>query len=158
MNIYHIIFGCCENLLFEIKIDLDNNFVKEIVPVYYVPLISSFGDITNPDYNMSIGYIKVLKTDLNKLPKTIKIKNKDYTIFKEYADINCNLKQISNKIFNNYCLTLGNRLYLLNNIISENFSLNWSEKINLNYNGFNKAYEIFYFEQLFLTRKILGDI
>lgn len=142
--------ACCENLLFKVIIDLETNFIKDIELVYYVPVISSFGVPGNTDFNLSIGYIKVLQSDLSKLPESIKINNKQFMFYSNESSLEFDMQQIEQFIYNNYKVTYNSKTYILKDIIAENFLLNWEEIINLNYNDLKTKYTVFYIEQCFI--------
>jgi hypothetical protein len=58
-------------------------------------------------------------------------------------------------VINTYEVKFNNKTFILKNIISENFVLNWEDKLKLNYKGFNINMPIFNFEQIFI--KHLGE-
>lgn len=142
--------ACCENLLFKVIIDLETNFIKDVELVYYVPVVSSFGQPGTADFNLSIGYIKVLKSDLTKLPESIKINNKQFTFYPNASSFDFDIQYLEQFIYNTYKVEHNSKIYLLKDIIAENFLLNWEEKINLNYNDLKTTYTVFYVEQCFI--------
>lgn len=146
--------GCCENLLFKVIIDLETNFIKNIEQVYYIPLVSTFSVVGKSDFNLSIGYIKVLESDIDKLPKNpLKINNKTFKFYPEFANLDFNFNFIVNKILNTYEISYEDKIFKLNDIISEQYALNWDEKINLNYKDLKNIYNVFFITQCFINIK-----
>ena len=54
--------GCCDNVLFIIEIDLIKNVVL-VDKFIYIPVLTTFTTPIKKDYNMSFGYIKVIKSE-----------------------------------------------------------------------------------------------
>lgn len=57
--------ACCDNIVLKLSIDLIKNTI-ECYPVNYVPVITTFGNSKELDFNISIGYIKVFKNEFEK--------------------------------------------------------------------------------------------
>ena len=66
--------ACCDNLALKISIDLIKNTI-ECYPVSYIPIISTIGTLGNEDFNLSLGYIKVIENDFKELIKNYEIIN-----------------------------------------------------------------------------------
>jgi hypothetical protein len=53
--------GCCENLLLKITVDLENNFIStEPELVYFVPVVTTYGNLGNSDFNISIRICEII--------------------------------------------------------------------------------------------------
>lgn len=143
--------GCCENLLLKITVDLENNFISsEPEIVYFVPVVTTYGNPENPDFNMSIGYVKLFENDIEKIPMTYSFGNKKYNFMKNLKTYDIDNFNLVRTVVENYYLTYHNQRLILKNIISESFVLNWEDKLKLNYKGFNINMTIFNFEQIFI--------
>ena len=112
--------GCCDNTVFNIEVDLEKNILL-VDKFIYVPVLTTFNEPNKIDFNLSFGYIKMIKSEYNEL-------------INEYS--NGYLINISNELMNKNKLI---KYYLFNYIIDQNLH----ESIIMMYDDLNEMKENF---------------
>ena len=128
--------ACCDNLSLKISVDLIKNTI-ECYPVSYVPIISTVGTLGTNDFNMSIGYIKVIEPDFINDIKNYEIIENKYikltgkTSIKNYYLIPSILSMNKNDVINLTLDYLNNNWFINYNDTKISFNTFCSDKIEL---------------------------
>jgi hypothetical protein len=172
---------CCDNLTAKVNVDLVNNIIK-IIPIIYIPVISTYKYPENPEFTMSFGYIKLAEDEwhdlafdntylANKLAHDLfkninhvvgipsQTKDKNYYIFPILKSTSKEevIKNIHKFLDDNWQQEYKNKIYNGTEMITESISLIWEERVKLKLTDkIERQFVIYNLTQNFVDTKLFN--
>lgn len=141
-------------------IDLISNTVS-VNKLYFIGITTSFGNVNDKNFNVSLGYIKMPESkykefnsthNKGKIPVIGSVDSKQYDLYTHIADNS--LKMVKEQLYNAWYTQYKNTKYNGKIITFKSIDLKWQDKIKLNIED-SKYYDVYNYSQIFIDNKYL---